>query len=277
MNRAVALVWGVAAIVIGYLALSIAAGPKADVSGWVMAAGFAIAATVCGWRAWAEWRAPEATPRHYAPPQTMQQQTPGNEAPGAWRGPSIPLETQIAALKDAGLSMHPERTIDELLTSWPRADYESDPYNLILFMYGGEVEAEPWGRHFCDRGFNLDMECLAEAGDYVRALTEVARITGRQHLVSGMSDNFDIEAETAEIKYTLQGRQRALKAKVDNDWADPEAVAAFMRDLETAIGDGRRFWAADNGQASVLFFVTDAEAAKVNALRHDILVRYAAD
>ena len=86
-------------------------------------------------------------------------------------------------------------------------------------------------------------------------------------------------AETATIRYTINGRARVLSAKVDHDWADPEAVAAFARDLETTIGDGRHFWAADNGQASVLFFLTDAEADKVNSLRTDVLVRlrYVAD
>lgn len=172
--------------------------------------------------------------------------------------------------------MAPGRSIDELLTSWPRADYESDPYNLILFMYGSEVEAEPRGRAFCERGWNFDMECLSEAGDYVLAFKEILRTTGQPQLATQISDNFDLDAEVCEIKYTMSGRQRVLSARVDNDWADPQAVAAFVRDIEVTLDDGRHFWAADNGQASILFFLTDAEAAQVNALRRDILQRYVA-
>jgi hypothetical protein len=278
-NRIVALIWGVAGGIIGYAAVVIALGPKGDAAGWIMVAVFAAASAYCFWRLWREWN--EAPlPRPVAPVLArVRQQQPASSGdfPGAWRGRNIVLETQIAALKDAGLAMASGRTIEELLTSWSRDQYESDPYGLLLFMYGSEVEAEPWGRFFFDRGWNFDMECVEGAGDYVRAFTQIVRITGQPNLVTEMSDNFDFEAETCEIKYTINGQARTLSARVDNDWADPEAAAAFVRDLETTIGDGRQFWAADNGQASVLFFLTHAEAAKVNSLRKDVLVRYVAD
>lgn len=279
-NRIVALIWGVAGGIIGYTAVIIALGPKGDAAGWIMVAVFAAASGYCFWRLWREWNAAPLS-LLLAPAPVRQQQQPASpgDFPGAWRGANIPLETQIAALSEAGLVMEPGRTIDELLTSWSRDQYESDPYGLLLFMYGNEVEAEPWGRYFFARGWNFDMECLVEAGDYTRAFTDIVRITGQRQLVMHMSDDFDIHAETATIRYTINGRARVLSAKVDHDWADPEAVAAFARDLETTIGDGRHFWAADNGQASVLFFLTDAEADKVNSLRTDVLVRlrYVAD
>ena len=276
MNRIVALVWGAAALVMAYWALSIGLGPKADASGWLAALGFAGAAAYCIWRTVQEWTTPEAGARNPIAPNGRPQSPPtsAGDFPGAWRGPPIPLETQIAALRDAGLAMAPGRTIDELLTSWPRARYEDDPYNLILFMYGCQVEAEPWGRVFCERGWDFDMECLIEKGDYVRAFEQIVRITGQPQLVSEMSDSFRFDAEVCEIRYVIQGRNRVLKARIDNDWADPDVVAAFVRDIEAAIGDGRHFWASDNGQSSILFFLTDAEAAKVNALRADIVERY---
>ncbi|MEZ5970357.1 MAG: hypothetical protein R3C31_00940 [Hyphomonadaceae bacterium] len=275
MNRLFALVWAAAGAFIGFQALSIALGPKGDASGWWLALAFAVVAVFFFWRALREWAtadAPVVKPIASAP---RQQSPSSNSAPGAWRGAPVPLETQIAALSDAGLTMAPGRSIEELFVSWPRADYEQDPYNLILFMYGSEVEAEPAGRWFCERGWNFDMECLSEAGDYAEAFGQIARITGQPQLVSDLSDNFDIDQSFCEIGYAINGRQRTLKARVDNDWADPEAATAFVRDLEAAVGDGRRFWAADNGQASVLFFLTDAEAAKINALRKNILEFYA--
>lgn len=277
MKRIVAVVWGGATLAVGWMALSIALGPKGDASGWVMAAVFAGVAVFCAWRTWREWVTPDVETRLFAQPVVPEAlRAAANDAPGAWRGPDIPLETQIAALREAGLVMAPGRTVEELLVSWPRADYESDPYGLILFMYGSEVEAEPWGRAFCERGWNFDMEGVVETGDYMRALTPIVRTTGQPDLVTQMSDDFDIDAETAEIKYVIAGRPRTIRARVNGDWADPEAVAAFLTDIEDAIGDGRRFWAADNGQAAILFFLTDAEVAKVNALREDVLVRYAA-
>jgi hypothetical protein len=270
MNRIVALAG--AGLLVAVLALSINAGPEAEAAAWLVALGSLLAAAFFGWRVWREPQARGAQAGTIAKVQSSRNA--GADFPGAWRGPSVPLATQIDALKGAGLALAPGRTIDELLTSWPRAEYESDPYNLLLFMYGVEVEVQPWGRFFCERGWNFDMECLNEAGDYVRAFENILRITGQPRLATRMSDNFNPNAKVCEIRYTMGGRASVLKAKVGDDWADPEAVAAFVRDVETTIGDGRHFWAADNGQASVLFFLTDAEAARVNELRSDILMRY---
>lgn len=275
MDRFAGLAWGGAALVMGGWALAIGTGPKADSSGWLMVAGFAVAALYCAWTAVREWRGSAQSP-HPALANTTPSPEAETDYPGAWRGPNVPLKTQIEALAQAGLSLAPGRTIGELLTSWPRADYESDPYNLILVAYGSEVEEEPWGRFFCERVWDFDMECLVAAGDYARVFADIVRITGQPHLVTQLSDDFNIDAKTCEIRYTINGRANALTANVDNDWADYEAAAAFARALEIATGDVRHFWAADNGQASVLCFLTDEDAAKINALRPNILVRYVA-
>ena len=274
MNRIMALVWAAGGLFVGHLGLKIALAPKGDASGWVLAAVFLGIAGIFGWNAWKDWRrkAP-SPPAQFPEPERADRQTvdfpPGTEPPDP-----IPLEDQITRLARAGLMLAPGRTVEELLHSWSREAYETDPYQLLLFMYGGEVEAEPWGRAFCERVWNFDMECLAETGDYARAFEPVARITGRPGLVTGLSDDFDPRADTVRVRYEIEGEPRTLTARVDNDWADPHAVMAFARDIETAVGDGRRYWAADNGQSSVLMFLTDLEATAVNALRSDLLELY---
>ncbi|RYG38105.1 MAG: hypothetical protein EON93_02610 [Burkholderiales bacterium] len=279
-DRIAALAWGVAALVTGGWALAIALGPKGDASGWVMVLMFGAVAGFCAWRmrrAWHEASRPSAPEHARAPvpaPDRPVQHEVEADVPDAGRPSPVSLEVQISALADAGLAMASGRTIDELLTSWARADYENDPYHLLLFMYGVEVEEAPWGRWFCERGWNFDMECLNAAGDYASAFGEIVRITGQPELVTDMSDDFDIDRESAHIRYTVNGRERVLEARVDNDWADPEAVRAFVQDIEDAVGGGQRFWAADNGQASVLFFLTDAAAARINSLRADTLQPY---
>ncbi len=266
MNRIMAVLYGAGALFIGGLALSIAV-KVTDPGGWVLVLVFAGVAAFFVRSAWKDWNAPDDRSLAPAPrPAPSRAVEPLAEAVG--------LEDQIAALADAGLVLAPGRTIEELLQSWAREDYEADPWNLLLFMYGSEVEAEPWGRAFCERGWNFDMECLEQAGDYARAFQQIVRITGQPGLVTDLSDDFSPDAETAVIRYTVMGQARTLKARVDNDWADPEAVGAFFRDLEAAAKGASRFWAADNGQASVLFFVTKAEAAKINALSPGILQRY---
>lgn len=279
MNRIAAMAWGAAAFLFSYISLVVAGGPKTGASGWALALGFAIAAAYCVWQGWREWKGlAEATASSLKSFEDVKPPpTPLSDFPGAWRGDPIPIETQIEELKQAGLTLAPGRTIEELLSSWSREEYERDPYGLLLFMYGSEVEEEPWERVFCERGWDFDMECLTQAGDYVHALKRVLAITGQPELVTAMSDTFRFEAEACEIRYTINGRPRVITAKVENDWADYEAVAEFARDVETTIGDGRRFWGADNGQAVILFFLTEAEAAQVNALRPETLLRYAND
>lgn len=279
MNRIAAVAWGAAAFLFTSISLVVARGPKADALGWVPALGFAIAAAYCLCQAWREWtgRAEASASSLKSLDDVKPPPTPMSEFPGAWRGDPVPLETQIEGLRQAGLTLAQGRTIEELLSSWSRKQYESDPYGLLLFMYGSEVEEAHEERVFCERGWNFDMECLSQAGDYMHAFERILAITGKPNLITAMSDTFRFDAEACEIRYMINDRERVLSAKVDNDWADYEAVAAFARDVETNIGDGRRFWSADNGQAVILFFLTDAEAAKVNALRPETLARYATD
>ena len=62
----------------------------------------------------------------------------------------VPLERQLEELRSCGITMLPERTLNELLLSFGREEYEGDPYQVLLTRLGGEVEAEPWGRRFSD-------------------------------------------------------------------------------------------------------------------------------
>lgn len=272
MNRFLALLYGAGALFLGYQTVFLAFKVK-DVGGWIMVLVFAGVAAFFVRSAWKDWGTPDS---HVANPTRRAGSSPAPAPPARPGVDPVPLEDQIAALADAGLVLAPGRTMDELLISWGPDYYASDPYGLLLFMYGSEVEAEPRGRVFCERGWDFDMECLEQAGDYARALREIVRITGRPGLVTDLSDDFNIDAGTARIKYTVNGRARVLKAVVADDWADPEAVTAFVKDVEAAVGDDRRFWASDNGQSSTLFFISEGEAAKINALSPGILERYAA-
>ena len=69
-------------------------------------------------------------------------------------GPPIAmkLEQQLADLARFGLTLEPGTTVDDLLYSFDRSQYEDKPFDLLLFMFGAEVERAPWGRPFCRRG-----------------------------------------------------------------------------------------------------------------------------
>ena len=59
------------------------------------------------------------------------------------------LEQQIETLAQLDLPLNDGVTVDDLLYSWERKEYENQPYDLVLFVLGSEVEREPWGRNIC--------------------------------------------------------------------------------------------------------------------------------
>jgi hypothetical protein len=88
-------------------------------------------------------------------------------AVGQLRWSPMTLEKQLAELNRLGLNLADGVTIDDLLYSFGRQEYEKKPFDLILFVLGIEVERKPWGRPICSRVWNFDTECINGTGDYV--------------------------------------------------------------------------------------------------------------
>ena len=173
------------------------------------------------------------------------------------------LEQQLDALAELGLALNEGVTVDDLLYSWDRENYEEEPFDAILFVLGSEIEREPWGRNICDKAWNLDVECIEDHGAYVTIVENLCRVAGMPDLLTEIDDSVDLENGKAWLKYTIYGEKRHYTIPVDNDCADPKTVGAVMKDLEQ---DGKRFYAIDNGQASVWFYLDKATADRLNAL-----------
>jgi hypothetical protein len=178
------------------------------------------------------------------------------------------LEDQLDTLENLGLGLNPGVTIDELLYSFDREAYEEEPYDLILFVLGTEVERPPWGRSVCSSAWNLDMECICETGDYVTIVSRFCEVANLKSALTDIEDYVDIESGEAWLKYVVDGQPRHFKVKVDNDWADPDTIAAVMSDLER---DGFHFYGKDNGQATIWFYLNAETAAKLNQLTNGAL------
>ncbi len=173
------------------------------------------------------------------------------------------LETQIEKLAALGIALNDGITVEDFLISFDREEYEKKPFDLILFVYGIEVEEEPWGRFFCDRAWNFDTECIEGSGAYVSIVENFHRITGRTKKLEEVSDEIDVEEGKAYLEYIIDGEKKSYNIKVDSDWADPETVASIMDDLKVQSYD---FYAKDNGQASIWFYLNQKEAEELNAL-----------
>lgn len=180
----------------------------------------------------------------------------------------VTLEEQLETLAQLGLSLNDGVTVDDLLYSWDRQEYEGRPFDTLLSMLGSEVEREPWGRNVCDRAWNFDVECIEDTGSYVSIVENLCRVANMPDVVSDLEDFVDIENETAWLTYTIDGQKRHFTIPVDNDWADPNIVSTVMRDLER---NGHRFYGKDQGQASIWFYLDKATADKLNALTGNAL------
>ncbi|MFI8436977.1 hypothetical protein ACIGJO_25215 [Streptomyces sp. NPDC079020] len=173
------------------------------------------------------------------------------------------LEDQLDTLAELGLPLAAGRTVEELLRSWPREAFETEPFDLVLFALGCAVEEEPWERWFCDRAWHFDTECVRGHGSYVAIARQLCRITGRPDALSDLRDHVDLGTEEAWIAYTAGGRRVEWSIDVHDDWADLMVVGYLMDELEHG---SRRFHVRHNGQAMTVFFLDDDAAGRLDAL-----------
>lgn len=186
-----------------------------------------------------------------------------SEPPGA---EAVTLEEQLAHLAELGLKLDDGITIDDLLYSFDREEYEKQPFDLILFVLGIEVERAPWGRPVCLRVWNFDTECITSTGDYVCIIKRLCQVAGQPDRLTEISDFVDIDAGKAWLKYKVDGIERNWPIEVNDDWADTLTLNYVMDDIER---DGLRYYFKDNGQAMVLFYLDADKAAKLNRLSNN--------
>ncbi len=178
------------------------------------------------------------------------------------------LEEQLEKLAACGIRLNDGVTVDDLLYSFQREAYEENPFDLVLFILGAEVEREPWGRPVCSRVWAFDAECIEETGDYVRIVKRLCEVAGQPDLMTDVSDSVDLDTGEAWLKYTIDGRHRDWPVEVDNDWADMMTLSYVMDDIER---DGCRFYSKDNGQGMILYYLDAATADEINKLSNNSL------
>ena len=183
----------------------------------------------------------------------------------------VPVEKQLETLATIGVRLNPNVSLDDMLLSFPREDFERKPYDLVLFVLGSEIETEPWGRHISGGAWNFAFECIEQPGSYARILRNLTRLAKRPALITDIGDDITADMPAGVLSYTLNDEPRSLDIEVQDDWADGLSVAIIMGEIADAIDDGRKFWGADNGQAVILFFLTDDQAARINRLRKNAL------
>jgi hypothetical protein len=178
------------------------------------------------------------------------------------------LEQQLEKLAGLGLRLNDGITIDDLLYSFDRDDYEKRPYDLILFALGIEVEREPWGRFVCSQVWDFDTECIFSTGDYGRIVRRLCELSGDPDYLTDVSDYVDPESGNAWLKYNKNNIERHWDIEVNDDWADLLTLSYIMEDIER---DDKRFYFKNNGQSMILFYLNSAAATELNKLSNDAL------
>ncbi|MBK7406271.1 MAG: hypothetical protein IPJ41_17110 [Phycisphaerales bacterium] len=163
----------------------------------------------------------------------------------------LALEEQLETLAAHGIRLLPGRTIDELVASWPREQYESEPFSLLLFMLGVEVEEAPEGGFFSDDLYCFDAECIEDRGDYARQIERISQIAKGGLPVEKVSDFVDLEARTIWVEFELDGRRHRYEPEVCDDWFDPK-VLIWLASLAVARGGERRLMHLDTGDQRFL-------------------------
>jgi hypothetical protein len=174
---------------------------------------------------------------------------------------AIPLEKQLQVLANAGITLNPGISVDDLLYSWDREEYESEPYNLLLFMMGSEVEREPWGRYISDRVWRFDTETISQSGDYTKIISRLCKVAGRHDYLTDVHDSIDFETGIGWVEYRVDGNLRKWEVEVNDDWVDSMVLSYIMDDIED---EQHRFYYQDNGQVMVLLYLTDESALLIN-------------
>ncbi|PSB58021.1 hypothetical protein [Chamaesiphon polymorphus] len=173
------------------------------------------------------------------------------------------LEAQLAKLAELGLILNPEITIEDILFSFDRQTLESDPFKLLLFTFGSEVEREPKGRRICNRVWNFDPERISATGDYVEIVRQLCLLGGDADYLQEIVDYIDLDEGECWLEYTLGENRRHWEIESNDDWADMLALSYVMEDIQR---DGCQFYTLDNEQAMILVYVDADTAIKLSDL-----------
>jgi hypothetical protein len=169
----------------------------------------------------------------------------------------VTLEEQVNTLAECGIRLAPGVGLEQILASFPRKEYERDPYQLLLCVMGSEEAASQSIWHF-------DAECIEDHGDYTTIAERLRDMAQGALPLTNIQDFVDIEAKEAWISFELDDLPVRWEAKVHDDWVD-ETVLSRIAQLLTARNAGKRFCILDLwGQDCLIGCCTPEELGTLN-------------
>jgi hypothetical protein len=151
---------------------------------------------------------------------------------------TVSLDVQCATLAQCGIHLRPGITIEHLLAAFERAEYEAEPYDLLLVAMGNGLEAaseEP----LCDNIWHCDMEAVYGPGSYSAIARRLHDVAGGALPLDAIADEVDTDRGVARLTFQLDGRAYEWTPTVDRDWVDPDILGRFAALLASRATDKR--------------------------------------
>ena len=137
----------------------------------------------------------------------------------------VSLEEQLEIFASCGITLSDGITIDHLLRSATREDYERLHYSLLFDVMCGEEDIDNRPRRISPNLYGLDTECIVDHGDYVRAIQPLVDIAQGELPLIDLRDHVDLENKTAWIEFELDGKPHHIDAEINDDWIDTDVLA----------------------------------------------------
>ena len=177
------------------------------------------------------------------------------------------LEDRLEALSQFGIKLNKDASIEDLLVSGDRSEYESDSLALLLMMLGSEVETGiNSGAYFTNQLWNLDTERIEDSGDYWRIILRFDEMFENQLTLTKIQDKVDYDEQEAWVSFESNGKVYQADLEFDDDWMDPNVLkliiaAATDAGTERILGIGE-----PDGQSMNLCVMTPQQMKQLNML-----------
>jgi hypothetical protein len=138
------------------------------------------------------------------------------------------LEEKLEALASCGITLRPEFSIDDLLSSWDRAEYEEPGFELTLVGIGMTQEEPPW-KPRSENLWHFDTECIEDHGAYAAIAKRMVELAGGSLPLTDIEDYVDIEECKAWLSFKLESKSIKIDLAVEDDWVDSKIFGHFAR------------------------------------------------